>query len=446
MVIQSVENIEKLPPQNLDAESSTLGAMLIERDAIAKVVEVINPSDFYKDSHQSIYGVIFHLFENGDPVDLITVTEELKKRNQLEAVGGVSYLTALINSVPTAANVEYYAYIVKEKSELRNLIYSGTSIVQMGYEAKESVEEIIDKSEQLIFSIAQRRTKRDFMPLKSILTGTFEKIEELYARKAHVTGVPSGFKELDYYTAGLQPSEFIVIAARPSMGKTALALNIARNVAVKEKLPVAFFSLEMSRDQMVQRLICSEARINAQRLRTGHLEEADWPHITRAMAVLSEAPIYIDDSAAVTVLEMRSKARRLKVKYGLELLIVDYLQLIRGSRRIENRTQEISEISRQIKGLAKELNIPVIAISQLSREVEKRVDKHPFLADLRESGAIEQEADVVAFIYRDEYYNPNTDKVNIAEIILAKQRNGPTASLELVFLKEYTKFEEKYRE
>ncbi|MBI2252161.1 MAG: replicative DNA helicase [Armatimonadetes bacterium] len=438
-----MQTLERLPPQNIEAEQSTLGAMLIDPNAVSKVVEFFSSSDFYKEAHQIIFNVIFHLYEKGEPIDLITLSEELKRINKLEEIGGASYLTTLINVVPTSANVEYYSKIVKEKAELRNLVYAGTNIAQMGYEANESVEYLIDKSEQLIFNIARRRIGKDFLNLKDILTGAFEKIEELYARKAHITGVPSGFKEFDTYTAGFQPSEFIVIAARPSMGKTAFCLNVAQYVAIYEKLPVAVFSLEMSKDQLVQRLICSEAGVNAQKLRTGRLEDADWPNITRAMAVLSEAPIFIDDTPGLTVLEMRSKARKLKIKYGgLALLIIDYLQLIRSSYRIENRNQEISEISRQIKNLSKELNIPVIALSQLSREVEKRGDKRPQLSDLRESGAIEQEADLVAFIYREEYYNPTTPQKNIAEIIISKQRNGPTASVELGFLKEYTKFVE----
>ncbi|MFH1453913.1 MAG: replicative DNA helicase [Armatimonadota bacterium] len=432
--------IDKIPPQSIEAEQSALGSILIEKDAVSKVVEIIKPSDFYKEAHQIIYNTIIHLYEKGEPIDLITMSEELKNRGQFDQIGGASYLTTLINTVPNAANVEHYANIIREKSDLRNLIYAGTAISQMSYEFKDPLETIIDKSEQMIFDISQRRTKRDFLPIKGILTSAFEKIEELYERKSNVTGVPTGYKDLDNYTAGFQPSDFIVIAARPSMGKTALCLNIAQHAAIKEKRPVGVFSLEMSKEQLVQRLICAEASVDAQRLRTGHLEDGDWPRITKAMAVLSEAPIYIDDSAGLTLLEMRSKARRLKAKFGLELLVIDYLQLIKGTGRIENRTQEISEISRQIKSLAKELEIPVVALSQLSREVEKRTDKRPLLSDLRESGAIEQEADVVAFIYRDEYYNPDSDRKNIAEINIAKQRNGPIARFELYFFKEYTKF------
>lgn len=443
-----INTVEKLPPQNIDAEQSVLGSLMIERDAIAKIVEILHPGDFYKDSHQIIFSAIMALFEKGEPVDLVTLTEELRKKGSLENAGGISYLTFLLNAVPTAANVEYYASIIKEKAIMRSLIYAGTSIATMGYDEKENVDRALDRSEELVFGIAQKRITRDFMALKGVLTSTFQKIEELYERKAHVTGVPSGFREFDLLTAGFQPSDFVIVAARPSLGKTSFCLNIAQYVAIHERMPVAVFSLEMSREQLAQRLLCSEAGINAQRLRTGHLEESDWPKISRAMAVLSEAPIYIDDSPGLTVLEMRSKARRLKMKYGLELLIIDYLQLIRGTGRSENRNQEISEISRQLKSLAKELNIPVIALSQLSREVEKRTDKRPQLSDLRESGAIEQEADLVSFIYREDYYFPNTDRRNIADINIAKQRNGPVGNVELVFLKEYTKFvsQEKYRE
>lgn len=443
-----LSEVEKLPPQSIEAEQSTLGAMLIEKEALAKVIEVLKPSDFYKESHQLIFSAVFKLFEKGEAVDLITLTDELKKHDSLDKAGGAAYLTLLIDSVPTAANVEYYANIIKEKSDLRSLIYAGTDIARMGYEAKEPVEQVLDKSEQLIFSITQRRTTRDFVLLKQVLTGTFEKINELYEKKSYITGIPTGFKELDKLSAGLQSAELIVVAARPSIGKTAICLNIASHAAIHEKKTVAIFSLEMSKDQLVQRLICSEAQVNAQKFRTGYLEEGDWPNITSAIALLSEAPIFIDDTPDITVMEMRSKARRLKAKYGLDFLIVDYLQMIRGHQRAENRNQEISEISRQLKNLAKELNIPVVAVSQLSRAVESRADKRPLLSDLRESGAIEQEADLVAFIYRDDFYNPQTEKKNIAEIIVAKQRNGPVGTIELVFLKEYTRFVdlERFRE
>jgi replicative DNA helicase len=432
---------EKIPPQNVDAEQSALGACLIEQSALARVVEILpEPSDFYKSSHQIIYAAMLKLYEKGEPVDLITLTNELRNGNKLDDAGGASYLTHLIDSVPTAANAEYYSTIIKEKAILRNLIGAGTSIVQMGYREDEPAEAIVDRAEQEIFGIAQKRMIYDFVPLKKVMTAAFEKIEELYARKAHVTGMSTGYRELDNYTAGFQRSNLIIFAARPGMGKTAICLNMAQYLATREKQPVAIFSLEMSKEELAMRLLCSEARIDAQRLRTGYLEESDWPRLTRAMNILCDAPIYIDDTAGLSVMEMRSKARRLKSKSGIELLIIDYIQLIRGSTRTENRNQEISEISRSLKGLSKELNIPIIAISQLSREVEKRQDKRPMLSDLRESGAIEQEADMVIFIYRDDYYNPHSEKKNKAEVIIAKQRSGPLATVDLIFLKQFTTF------
>jgi len=432
---------EKIPPQNLDAEQSALGACLIEKDALSRVIEILpDPSDFYRTSHQIIFQAILKLYERGEPVDLITLTNELRNQNRLEEAGGAAYLTFLIDSVPTAANAEYYSGIIKEKAILRNLIQAGTNIATMGYHEDETAEMIVDKAEQEIFGIAQKRLIYDFVPIRKVMTTTFEKIEELYARKAHVTGMPSGYKELDSYTAGFQRANLIIVAARPGMGKTAICMNIAQYLATREKVPVAIFSLEMSKEELAQRLLCSEARIDAQRLRTGYLEEGDWPRMTRAMNVLCEAPIFIDDTAGLSVMEMRSKARRLKSKTGIEMIIIDYIQLIKGSSRTENRNQEISEISRQLKNLSKELSLPIIAISQLSREVEKRQDKRPMLSDLRESGAIEQEADMVVFIYRDDYYNPHSEKKNKAEVIIAKQRNGPLATVDLIFLKQYATF------
>ncbi|MGV8123558.1 MAG: replicative DNA helicase [Candidatus Xenobiia bacterium LiM19] len=432
---------EKIPPQNLDAEQSALGACLIEKDALSRVIEILpDPSDFYRTSHQIIYQAILKLYERGEPVDLITLTNELRNQNRLDEAGGAAYLTFLIDSVPTAANAEYYSEIIKEKAILRNLIQAGTNIATMGYHEDETAEMIVDKAEQEIFGIAQKRLIYDFVPIRKVMTTTFEKIEELYARKAHVTGMPSGYKELDGYTAGFQRANLIIVAARPGMGKTAICMNIAQYLATREKVPVAIFSLEMSKEELAQRLLCSEARIDAMRLRTGYLEEGDWPRMTRAMNILCEAPIFIDDTAGLSVMEMRSKARRLKSKTGIEMIIIDYIQLIKGSSRTENRNQEISEISRQLKNLSKELSIPIIAISQLSREVEKRQDKRPMLSDLRESGAIEQEADMVVFIYRDDYYNPHSEKKNKAEVIIAKQRNGPLATVDLIFLKQYATF------
>ncbi|MFH0802267.1 MAG: replicative DNA helicase [bacterium] len=436
--------LDRLPPQNIEAEQSTLGSMLIEKEAIARAAELLHSSDFYRDSHQLIYEAIVRLYERNEPIDSITLTEELRRQNKLEEIGGAPYLTALINTVPTAANVEYYAGIVKDKADLRNLIYAGTTIATMGYEEKEPVQLLMDKAESIVFGISQKRMSRDFLPIGDVLEKAFLRLDELYKRKAHITGVPSGFKELDIYTAGFQPSDLIIIAARPGMGKTSLCLNIAQHVASTVQSPVAIFSLEMSTEQLAHRFLCSQARVNAQKLKTGHLDENEWNKLGRAMGILSESQIFVDDSPAITMLEIRSKARRFKAKHGIALLIIDYLQLIRSTSRSENRNQEISEISRQLKSLSKELDIPVIAISQLSREVEKRTRKRPQLSDLRESGAIEQEADMVIFIYREEENEDDRDVF----IEIAKHRNGPTGTIELVFLKEYTKFEskEKFRE
>lgn len=432
---------EKLPPQNIEAEQSTLGACLIDGEAVASVSEVLpDPDDFYRQAHRTLYSVVLHLYEKGEPVDLITASNELNSRGKMDEVGGPSYLTHLISVVPTSANVEYYANIVKEKAMLRKLIYAGTTIASMGYHEEEPIDDLVDTSERLIFNIAERRLSQDFVALKPILHSTFSKIEELYAHKAHITGVPTGFKDFDNLTAGFQNGNLVIIAARPSMGKTALCLNIAQYAAVKDKMAMGIFSLEMSKDDLCQRLLSSEAQINAMRLRTGHIAHGDWPKITRALNLLNDAPIFIDDSAGLTVMEMRSKARRLKSRAGLRMIIVDYIQLIKGRSKSENRNQEISEITRQLKSLAKELNIPVVALSQLSREAERRQDKRPMLSDLRESGSIEQDADMVIFIYRDAYYNKISEKGNIAEIIIAKQRNGPTGTVELSFLNEYAKF------
>lgn len=437
--------LSKIPPQNLEAEESVLGAMLLERDAIARVIEFLSPKHFYKENHQITFDSISSLYERGEPVDLVTITEELRRREKLEAVGGGLFLTALIDAVPTTANIEYYARIVEEKAIRRQLIRAGHEIVGLGFSGDEKVEDIIDKAEMQIFHIGQRRFTQHFVHLKEILKSTLERIDELYERESEVTGVSTGFKDLDAMTAGLQPSELIVVAARPGMGKTSFCLNIAQHAAIEEKIPVAFFSLEMSKDQLVQRMLCAEALVDAHRLRTGRLHDGDWKKIADAMNLLSKAEIYVDDSSCISVLEMRSKVRRLKAEKGLGLVVVDYLQLIKGSARSENRVQEISEIARGLKALAKDLNVPVMAVSQLSREVEKRTDKRPLLSDLRESGAIEQEADLVAFIYRDSYYNEKSEKQNTAEIIIAKQRNGPIGTMDLVFIKEYTKFGSKVK-
>lgn len=441
----------KLPPQAIDAEQSVLGSCLLDPAAGLKAVEILpDASDYYRENHQIIYNCILDLMNRGEAVDVLTVTNELKKRNKYEEVGGAAYLTELLNVIPTTANVEYYSKIIREKAILRNLIYAGGAITELGFKEDEDANELLDRAESIVFNIAQKRITRDFDPLKDTLYKTYEKISELYKRRSHVTGIPTHFHDYDLLTAGFQDSDLIILAARPGMGKTAFALNIAKNVAVYERLPVAIFSLEMSKEQLAIRFLCSSGNIDGNRLRTGFLGEADWPNLTRAMNELADAPIYIDDTPNQSVLEMRSKARRLQKNYGLRLLIVDYIQLIRGtSTRADSRAQELSEISQQLKGLAKEMNVPVLCLSQLSRKVEERPDKRPLLSDLRESGAIEQDADMVVFIYRDSYYKKKIaveegqqEKVdNTAEIIVAKHRNGPTGTVKLLFLGQYTKFE-----
>ncbi len=421
--------LDRIPPQNLDAERSTLGAMFLEKEAIYRAMEILRPDDFYKEAHRLLYQTVLELTNRGEPVDLVTVTEELRQKNSLEKVGGVTYLTELASAVPTAAHVEYYSRIVEEKSLLRQLIYAATEVVALGYNAQDEVENIIDRAENLIFSIANRRSGKTVVNLKNILIETFEQIEKLYESRGAVTGVPTGFSDLDRLTAGLQPSDLIIIAARPSMGKTTFALNIAENAAVDLKLPVVVFSLEMSKEQLAMKLLCSEAGVDNQRIRTGNLKEED-----------CEASMFIDDSPNLSVLEIRAKARRIKSERGLGLIIVDYLQLMQGRGRVESRQQEVSEISRGLKALARELSVPVIALSQLSRAVEQRTNKRPTLSDLRESGSLEQDADLVCFLYREDYYEPETEKKDITEFIIAKHRNGPLGTVEFLFQKEYSKF------
>ncbi len=432
---------EKVQPQSIEAETSVLGAMLMDKEAICKAVETLSEDAFYKTAHRKIYSAIIDLFEKNEPVDLVTLTNELKKKGELSNIGGAIYLTTILNSVPTAANVEYYIQIVNEKAIIRGLLSAATEIASMAYQPTEDITQMLDKAEQLIFNIVQRKVNRDFIHIGEMLHDSFAMIEKLYAKKTYVIGVPTGFHDLDVLTAGLHPSDLIIIAGRPSMGKSSFALNIAQYAAIKEKIPVGLFSLEMSKDQLVQRMLCAEARVDAHKLRTGYLGEADWPKLTTAAGVLAETPIYIDDSPAPSVLEIRAKARRLMAKYNIGLIIIDYLQLIQGRMNIDNRQQEISEISRSLKALARELNIPVVALSQLSREVEKRGDRRPQLSDLRESGAIEQDADLVAFVYREEYYKPTPENEGIAEIIIGKQRNGPIGIVKLAFIKKYTRFE-----
>jgi len=435
--------LDRIPPQNIEAEQAVLGAMLIEREAISKVAELLRPEDCYREAHRLIFSAMLELFNKNDAVDMVTVIELLRKGDKLEAAGGISYITSLANSVPTAANVMYHAKIVEEKALLRQLINAATNIASLGYEGSEEVATILDTAEKSILSVSSRRMGGEFTPIKSIIFDAFSKIEQLYASKGSITGLSTGFKDLDRLTAGLQPSDLILIAARPSMGKTAFVLNIAQHVGIKEKKAVAFFSLEMSKEQLVQRMLCAESTIDSQRLRIGELEDKDWSKLVDGADRLSTAPIFIDDTSGITVMEMRSKCRRLKIEYDLQLIIIDYLQLMQGSSKkggSENRQQEISEISRSLKGLAREIGVPVIALSQLSRNVESRQVKKPMLSDLRESGSLEQDADIVAFLYRDDYYNPDSDQKNITEVIIAKHRNGPVDTVQLYFHKQFTKF------
>ena len=434
--------IERVPPQNIEAEQAVLGAMLIEKEAIARVTELLKGGDFYREAHRLIFEAMLDLYNRNEAVDMITVIELLKREDNLERVGGIAYVTSLANSVPTAANVHYHAKIVEEKALLRQLIQTSTKIAALGYEGSEEVSQIVDQAEKMILEVSNRRIGGDFTPIKSIVLDAFGKIEQLYESRGGITGLATGFKDLDRLTSGLQKSDLILVAARPSMGKTAFTLNIASNVAIREKKAVAFFSLEMSKEQLVQRMLCAEASIDSQKLRIGELEDDDWTKLINAADRLSGAPIFIDDTAGISVLEMRSKARRLKVEHDLSLIIIDYLQLMQGSggKGGENRQQEISEISRSLKGLARELGVPVVALSQLSRSVESRQVKKPMLSDLRESGSLEQDADIVAFLYREDYYNPDTENKNITEIIVAKHRNGPVDSVQLFFHKQFTRF------
>ena len=437
------DNLRKVPPQNLDAESSVLGGILLENEAVNQVLELLRPEDFYRESHRKVFRAIVELSDRSEPVDLITLSDFLKNRGELEAVGGTAYLASLADFVPTAANITHYARIVREKSILRSLISTATEIATRGYEEQGNVEEFLDSAEKVIFDISEKKIKASFVAVGDMIKDTLKTVEKLYDRKEMVTGVPTGFDDLDKLTAGLQPSELIIVAGRPGMGKTAFALNIAANAAFTGA-GVAVFSLEMAKEQLVLRMLCSEARVDSSKVRSGYLGERDFPQLAKAAGRLHEAPIYIDDTPAISVLELRAKARRLvrdrSKKIGL--IIVDYLQLMRGMGTASNREQEISEISRSLKALAKELSVPVIALSQLNRRVEDRSDRRPMMSDLRESGAIEQDSDVIIFIYRDEVYNKSDEsKKGLAEIIVAKQRNGPIDTVTLTFLNEYTRFE-----
>ncbi|MBI5644040.1 MAG: replicative DNA helicase [Deltaproteobacteria bacterium] len=447
------EIIHKVPPHNIEAEQSVLGGILLEKDAINKVLEILSPdgSDFYHSAHARLFGGMVNLFEKNTPIDVVTLADQFKGSDSLSSVGGISYIGEIVEATPTAANIMYYAKIVREKALLRRVISASTDIVSRGYEGVESADDFIDQAEQSIFQVSQDRAKKSFYALKDIIKDTFETIERLYERKSHITGVTTGYKGLDKLTAGLQDSDLIIIAGRPSMGKTSFCLNIAENAAIEAGSPVAVFSLEMSKEQLVQRMLASRARVDLQKLRSGYLKEEDWGRLTAAVGSLYDAPIFIDDTPAQSVLEMRAKCRRWKNEIGLKLVVIDYLQLMRGRRNNDNREQEISEISRSLKAMAKELHVPVIALSQLSRMAERREGSRPQLSDLRESGAIEQDADVVMFVYRENVYNPcdcpkelcTCGRRRSAEIIIAKQRNGPTDTVKLTFLNEYTRFEDQ---
>ena len=438
---ETLNLIEKIPPQSREAEMSVLGAMLFEEAALVRAIELLRPEYFYDENHRRIFEVMVALFERNHPVDLVTAADELKKRNLLEPVGGATYLTQLTTLLPTAAHIEHYAHIVKEKAILRSLIQNSTQIVQHCFEPESDATHVLDQAEQMIFDISQHRIEGKFFSLKEVIHNSMETIDRLYQRKEHVTGLATGFHEFDIKTAGLQPSDFIIVAGRPSMGKSAFVSCLCEHVGIILKKPIAFFSLEMSKEQLVQRMLCSHARVDAQKVRTGYLSHQDWPKLTSAAGKLSEASLFIDDTPAQSVLEVRAKARRLKMQHNIQLVVVDYLQLMRGVARAESRQQEISEISRSLKALARELCVPVIAVSQLSRAVESRTGNRPQLSDLRESGAIEQDADLVVFLFREEYYSPSDENRNKAEAIIAKQRNGPTGNIELLFLKEWTRFE-----
>ncbi len=431
----------RVPPQNIDAEKSVLGSLLIDEEAIGAAIEILDEAWFYEQSHRQIFRAILELYNQRKNVDLITLSDKLKGDGILEQIGGVSYLSFLIDLVPSAANVEHYANIVKEKGVLRRLIKNATNIIAESYESTGNSDEVVDNAERLIFEVADLKQRTQSVHIKDLVRQSIEKLDFLYQRKQHVTGIPTGFEKFDHMTSGLQNSDLIIIAGRPSMGKSALAISMAEYVGIEQKQGVAVFSLEMSKEQLVQRMLCSQARVDAHKVRSGFLAPADWPKLTAAAGRLSESKIFIDDTPAISVLELRAKARRLKANQGVELIILDYLQLMRSTVQSESRQQEISEISRSLKALARELNVPVIALSQLSRAVESRQDHKPQLSDLRESGAIEQDADLVVLLMREEYYNPTEENKGVADVMIAKQRNGPVGTVKLAFIKEYMRFE-----
>jgi replicative DNA helicase len=433
---------ERLPPQNVNAEQSVLGSLLIDKEAISKVSDFLKPESFYKEAHALIYEAILQLFQKNDPIDLVTVSAQLEGMKKLEAVGGRLYISDLINAVPTSANVEYYGHLVEDKAILRHLISAGSQMVTNAFDEEREIDQILESTEKSIFEITQRKIRQGFVPLKEILDQVMDQFEANYDQANGTTGIPTGFVDLDTMTGGMQPSDLVILAARPSMGKTALALNLAQNMAFKGKVPTAVFSLEMSKESLVMRMLCSEAEIDSARLRSKNLQDHEWKKLARALGRLAETPIFIDDTPAINSIELRAKARRMKMEHNIGLIVIDFLQLMSGSgkRGFENRTQEVSEITRAIKSIARELKVPVICLSQLSRAVEQRQSQIPRLSDLRESGEIEQVADLVMFIHREDYYDRSLDNGNVAELIIAKQRNGPTGSVQLTFRKEITKF------
>ena len=441
--------IGKIPPHDIEAEQAVLGSMLTDQDAVIDAIEALKPEDFYRDDNKYVYEAIVNLYNKGEPIDIITVKSELTAIQKFEAVGGIEYLATLPDKVPLVANSGKYIKIVEEKALLRKLIKATDEIQSLSYEQSEETDNIMEHAEKKIFDIMQGKSQKGYSTLKEVLVESFAEIEKLYNQKEPITGIPTGFSDLDNKTAGLHNSDLILVAARPAMGKSAFALNIATNAAINANVPVVIFNLEMSKSQLVNRMICSEAMVDSNKIRTGKMDEEDWVKLATALGPLSEAPVYIDDTPGISITEIRAKCRKLKLEKNIGLIVIDYLQLIQGSgKRNASREQEISEISRSLKILAKELDVPVIALSQLSRAAEQRQDHKPMLSDLRESGAIEQDADIVMFLYRDDYYNPDSEKKNIAEVILAKHRAGSTGSIDLLWMGNYTKFAnlDKYRE
>lgn len=436
----------RIPPHSVEAEQSVLGSILLDKDAMISVSETLIPEDFYKEAHRVIYECMLKLYNNQSEIDLITLADELRDQGYLDDIGGIAYITSLSTIVPTTSNIKYYINIVKEKSISRQLISAANDIINLGYDSSTKVEDVLENAEKKIFDISQERTTNDFQPINQVLTETLSMLEKLYEEKSDVTGLTTGFRDLNKKINGLQRSDLLLIAARPAMGKTAFALNLVQNAALKGDASVAVFSLEMSKEQLVQRMVAAQSSVELKKIKTGTLAANDWPRITDGMAVLSGAKIHIDDTPGIKISELRSKCRKLKIEKGLDLVLIDYLQLMEGEGHNESRQQEIAKISRSLKILAKELDCPVVALSQLSRAPEQRADHRPMLSDLRESGSIEQDADIVMFLYRDEYYNPDTERKNIGEVIVAKNRHGETGTVELVWFGEIQKFADKMRE